>query len=360
MNNFAPKHTVVRAQTPSSKGELPFLGTRKKQPSCVQKRAKVTMMAPMAPENSVVEGNVHLNHRDKNERKRPISFIFEDDGSNGSNGSKISADEPPSKKKRCPAAKYWCGAWNNPPDDWRTYFQRETQLESYSAGKEVAPTTGTVHIQYYIGFKQKKRAPEALPWLGNNPTVCKGSKEQNCKYTQKDGDFICTPDCEFEDLQLITVLRPWQQTLFDIVTGPRDDRTIYWIYEEKGNVGKSAFTKLLCAKHRAIVCAGKAADMKYQIAQQNPKPKIIIFDVPRSNVDYLSYTGIEEIKNGCFASQKYESGMVIMNSPHILIFANTMPKFETMSMDRWKVGYINRNFQTIVWQNAEELANREH
>lgn len=66
-------------------------------------------------------------------------------------------------------------------------------------------------------------------------------------------------------------------------------------------------------------------------------PKIIIIDIPRYNMDYISYGGMEEIKNGCFFSSKYEGGMVLMNSPHVIVFANQPPDEGMMSKDRWKV-----------------------
>uniref|UniRef100_UPI004049B2EE hypothetical protein n=7 Tax=Pseudomonadati TaxID=3379134 RepID=UPI004049B2EE len=65
------------------------------------------------------------------------------------------------------------------------------------------------------------------------------------------------------------------------------------------------------------------------------------FDIPRSQLDYLSYTGIEEVKNGCFFSSKYESEMVLYNSPHIIVFANEEPTYHKLSSDRWNVVDLN-------------------
>jgi len=172
----------------------------------------------------------------------------------------------------------------------------------------------------------------------------RGDLESQWRYISKNGTQEmhsfgkCKPP---KPLKLIEVLRPWQQTLLDFALEEPDDRTIHWVYEEIGNVDKSAFCKLLCASYGALICAGKTADMKFQIAKAEVKPEIIIMDIPRSNVEYVSYTGIEEIKNGCFSSQKYESGMVIMNCPHVFIFANTPPNRAAMSADRWKVWLIN-------------------
>ena len=133
--------------------------------------------------------------------------------------------------------------------------------------------------------------------------------------------------------------------MIDLVDKEPDNRSIHWYYDYKGGTGKSALVKLLCYKYDAVVCSGKASDMKYMIVKYNEKngvyPKVVIFDIPRSIKDYVSYSGIEEIKNGCFASSKYECEMVLMNSPHILCFANEIPEFEKLSKDRWKITDLN-------------------
>ena len=118
-------------------------------------------------------------------------------------------------------------------------------------------------------------------------------------------------------------------------------RSIYWFYDKRGNSGKSSMCKILCANNGAIILSGKSADMKYAIVKYKEKhgiyPELILIDCPRSNTDYLSYGGIEEIKNGCFFSSKYECDMVIMNNPTIIIFANVTPDTSKMSNDRWKI-----------------------
>lgn len=114
-----------------------------------------------------------------------------------------------------------------------------------------------------------------------------------------------------------------------------------WFYEENGNVGKSALCKYICHHYNAIICSGKAADIKYMCVKYNEKmgfyPEIIICDIPRSSENYLSYTGLEEVKNGCFMSSKYECDVVLMNPPHMICFSNFHPDVSTMSVDRWNV-----------------------
>lgn len=270
------------------------------------------------------------------------------DGSNGSNGSRSSeATEEVSTKKRCTMAKRWCFTWNNYPKEWQTYVAGASKhVDEYIIGQEVGGESHIPHLQGYLELKRKLRPIETLKWPKEvHWEIARGTRDQNVAYCSKEGKYIATANCTPpEPLKLITEFRPWQQVVVDLCQTEPDERSIYWFWEPVGNVGKSKLCKYLCAKLGAIICAGKAADMKHQIAEtmkNGRAPKVVIFDIPRSNIDYISYTGIEEIKNGCFASQKYESGMVIMNCPHVICFANEMPEVAKMSADRWRIHNIN-------------------
>ncbi len=44
----------------------------------------------------------------------------------------------------------WVVVWNNYPEDWEVKLKAITCLKYVIAGKEIAPTTGTPHLQMYI------------------------------------------------------------------------------------------------------------------------------------------------------------------------------------------------------------------
>lgn len=278
-------------------------------------------MAPMAPTN-IEEGNTRPPLK-KTESKKPTNE---------------------KKEKRISASKKWCFTWNNYPDTWESDLApMAPKSEGFIFGREIGDS-GTHHIQGYIEFTSKcrpleiKEIPKKIHW-----EKAKGDREANVKYCSKDGNFVSS-DRKFKPapvIKNITVLRPWQQEVVDIIKEEPDDRTIHWFWDSNGGIGKSKLVKYLCIKHDALVAAGKAADMKYMVTQQELAPELVIFDVPRDCLQYISYTGIEEIKNGCFASSKYESKMFIMNSPHVLVFANEPPNMEKMSMDRWNIHDLN-------------------
>jgi len=58
-------------------------------------------------------------------------------------------------------------------------------------GKEIAPTTGTPHLQGYIYFENAKSINVVRKKLsGANVDVAKGSAEQNKVYCSKEGDYV--------------------------------------------------------------------------------------------------------------------------------------------------------------------------
>lgn len=263
-----------------------------------------------------------------------------------------------SSKKQDSAAVAWCFTWNNYPNvgslsSCEVFSSKSSEISRLVAGREVGEN-GTPHLQGYVEFIKKKRFtelkklfPDGIHWEKKSK---KSSKMQAIQYCWKEDKepFVMNirppaKSLAYDDLY------PFQKMIVDMCKSVPDDRTINWYYETKGNVGKSALVKYLCLNCGALVCAGKAADMKFLIVKYLNKhgsaPPIIIMDIPRTSLDYLSYAGMEEIKNGCFASTKYECEMAIFDSPHVLCFANEPPRIDNMSKDRWNI--VNLDSKTV-------------
>lgn len=153
------------------------------------------------------------------------------------------------------------------------------------------------------------------------------------------------------------VPRMWQQEAEEILEEEPDRRTIHWFWEPVGNVGKSTWITSYCIRHQGEVIAvnGKSNDIFYAIAEhysvENQKSfrkmkltwkpyRVIFIDVPREQGDKVNYRAIEEIKNGRLFNGKYKSGMVLFDSPHIMVFANAPPNREKFSEDRWCIHEI--------------------
>lgn len=234
-------------------------------------------------------------------------------------------------------SKRWCFTINNYTEI--EYENLKTALSDagmYIIGKEVGKEE-TPHLQGYINFNKKmlltgcKKINDRAHW-----EKCKGSEEDNIKYCTKDGNYITNMKFK-KPLKILCEdkLYDWQKDIVNIVTSDPDDRTIYWYWDEKGGVGKSTFTKYLCAKYGAIPVEGKKNDILYCCATF--ESDIYIFDFERSMEEYISYGAMEKVKNGCYMCSKYESKPIIRNSPHIICFANFEPSKEMLSLDRWKI-----------------------
>ncbi len=223
------------------------------------------------------------------------------------------------------------------------------------------------HLQGHIKLKKKKRWSNIMDGcVATNskkihwePTISGESATKYCsKVRSRNGKtyvkgFIIP---EFIDCIQYKDLYNWQLKILDLIEND-DNRTIHWFYEKTGNTGKSALCKYLAINNGALVLSNKGTDMKNGIVNYHKLfgfyPKLIVVDIPRSvDQKYLSWTGIEEIKNGLFFSSKYESGMVIMNSPCVLIFSNVRPNIRKISKDRWYIGQITSG--SLVKYEMEE------
>ena len=265
-------------------------------------------------------------------------------------------------------------------------------------GKEVGDS-GTPHLQGFIHFRCQIRLPQVKKYLGDKVhlEVARGTDEQNSAYVSKDGDIFLefgTPSkgtteagggtCSYERIvaaadklstagglsalsddkefietyssrqrvieelasaksraRQIAVVREslgdpvaknWQRALLEDLSGAPDNRKVIWITDPDGNSGKTYLSKWLIANKDAIRFEnGKSADIKYAYRGE----RVVVFDLTRSQQEHFNYEVMESIKNGMYFNTKYESGMRVYESPHVVVFANWGPDRARLSADRW-------------------------
>ncbi len=205
--------------------------------------------------------------------------------------------------------------------------------------------SGTKHIQGTIEFKNAKTFRSVKKSLPRAHIEKSRNILASFEYCQKSETRLDGPFTKGfpKPIKIIKVLRPWQQKIIDLIKISPDDRTITWVIDLKGGTGKTQLCKYIVHNYNALYLTGKSGDMKYLVKQYidkdicNRDNLICLFDYTRSIENYVSYQGIEEIKNGIFTSTKYEVETVIMNSPHVIIFANFKPVLSKLSKDRWNV-----------------------
>lgn len=263
------------------------------------------------------------------------------------------------------------GTWNSFPVNYLEVFKNE--FTDFVCQEEIG-LSGNHHVQF-AGRTESKRSITAMAKrlkgahleFADNWIACLNycSKQDTCiagthfehgnafeKRVEKEEKNKVIDPLEGKELYI------WQEEVIKIISGPVDDRKIYAYYEGEGNTGKTSLAKHCYLKYPGcLYLTGKTADMKYTIAEciDNGEPvKCVFLDYTRCQEDYISYQGIEEIKNGILFSTKYKSKQVVFNPPHIIIFSNYKLDYTKLSADRW----ISRNIEYETSRN-ETVPNAE-
>lgn len=269
--------------------------------------------------------------------------------------------------------KNWCFTYNNYPDA-RAFIDElraHPWVKHYVVQQELAPDTGTPHLQGYVALKSRRTITVIKGDSGAFPThgtihwePCR-EIEASIRYCSDartrdpDGELFSTlPNVPSADTtgavpvvhrytaeQLLCIKRDefftWQESLFLRLQGVADDRTVHWYWERVGRTGKTAFSKFMVHHHRALYIMGKTADILHGVVSFDEKykvhPSIIIFDIPRCQSGFINYQAIEVLKNGMGFSGKYESAGLLFPPPHMVIFANEPPDETKLSADRWHI-----------------------
>lgn len=243
-------------------------------------------------------------------------------------------------------SKRWCFTYNNYPDNVLEIM--ETKFKSfnieYIVGHEVGEE-GTPHLQGYIESPIKIRPIEKL----NLPIEIHWEKTKfdritNVKYCSKDGNFVHSS--KLKPPRQVRVIEPaalgeWALEVVRLAEAEPDDRTIHWRWEPVGGIGKTQLCKYLVINHDAIILGGKAADIRNGILdfynRKKHTPELIVINLARTQEEYVSYEGLENIKDMLFYSGKYEGGMICGPCPTLIVFANFKPDETKLSSDRWDV-----------------------
>lgn len=252
-------------------------------------------------------------------------------------------------------ARGWCFTLSNYSDEEYETLKSygHTNTVKYVIGKEVAPTTGTKHLQGYYyhknptTFTRMKSINDRAHW-----EKAKGSPEENLTYCTKEGESIQEGFTAKKALQEIikeellqdydgVVWKPWQQTVIANVEKKPDSRTINWIYDRVGNQGKSYLTKYLALTRDVIIADGKKDNIFNQVNRMlnvdERRFELVMLDIPRSAEGYINYGVLEQLKNGLLYSGKYEGGLCLFGNVHVIVFANFLPDLSQFSEDRWNI-----------------------
>lgn len=297
-------------------------------------------------------------------KRRRTSYSDDDAGSQSETSPRNTSDQGMSPRNKPKGFRNWVFTLNNWTEtevkDLEEYFTSQTNTVKYSFGFEIAPNTGTPHLQGAVVFKSAHthaalhtRFNKRIHWERMRAKIPIAFAYTHKASIKPPHTFNYKPPMIIKDPMAGLELKNWQKDILQIIDTVPDNpnRTVHWYWEPVGKIGKSAFAKHLIMTKNVYCLAGSAADIKYAMADLLKKkgrlPDILIWDIPKAlaNRKDISYQAFEELGNGFFFSTKFESGMCVFNPPHIIVFANFPPAFEKMSMDRWRVNNIDERSQ---------------
>ena len=208
------------------------------------------------------------------------------------------------------------------------------QLEKGTGGSDYLHWQGCMALMVPSTFNQVKN----LLFFDAHIEQCKDwfKSKMYCKKedTRVEGPFDHTHSFLNKKYQLARAnFYKWQETVEQWILAEPDDRHITWVYDETGGNGKTKFV-LYCVDNLNAVRynSRKESDIAYSYNGE----KIVFFDFQRAKM-FINYSTMEDLKNGHLFSSKYESKAKRFNPPHVVVFANSLPEFSKMSLDRWHV-----------------------
>jgi hypothetical protein len=193
-------------------------------------------------------------------------------------------------------------------------------------------------------------------------------------YVQKEDGRIAGPyyagNKQVYNEEMATIpLRKWQKDLFDLITGPDQeklkDRIVIWVEDPQGRAGKSWFQKWLRCGQRKIQTRNLPIDRSDRLAAainiiaKTTSIDAYCFDLTRTKGFDQHYEDlfntVEHIKNGMVIScwrGIYEEAL--FSPPIVLLFSNreVEPFVRYLSYDRWKVFTIDEN-QNLVQRKID-------
>ena len=159
------------------------------------------------------------------------------------------------------------------------------------------------------------------------------------------------------------VLRSWQKDAFDLFNQPPNDRTVMWIYDGRGNSGKSWFQNYLEAYfgyNRVFRCdlRIKHKDMCNILRKRcTTTVDIFLFNDSRSIMgeEPNMYRILEDIKDGAATTSKYDNQVLKFKTPNfVMVFSNSWPNRRHLSKDRWKIFEPSDNGLKMVEKNRAQ------
>ena len=141
-------------------------------------------------------------------------------------------------------------------------------------------------------------------------------------------------------------LKLWQDVVMKLLE-LQGDREILFVVDELGNQGKTWLTQYITlTKDGQCFDSTNKKDVAYVL---NPEKKIFFFDMTRATEPKMSLQILESIKNGIVFSGKYESGTKIVAGAKVVVMANTFTELckAQLSCDRFMILHLKPEMNEV-------------
>ena len=285
----------------------------------------------------------------------------------------MSDNEPSPSSSRTASCWVFSITWFAPSDSQSVAHKAfEHFAKKFVYQWERAPSTGALHCQGYVNLKKRshpkgRQLAKQLSAMGMKGVTCKpassAGKVRLQQYCMKEETRVAGPWADrpiYMGADLVQVLAdpyPWQRTVTEMIAMPPDDRSIHWVHDQGGGIGKSKLVKALCFKKKAYkVPFGTASQIKTAVIARGVQ-RCYLVNMPRTlgKKEYVSdlISALEEIKDGMVSSGMYgKTQELFMECPHLWVFANCKAPRSMMSRDRWHEWTIDEDMRLIPYYAA--------
>lgn len=216
----------------------------------------------------------------------------------------------------------------------------------------------TFHLQGYIELEIKARITELKKFeSGAHFEPCKGNRDDNISYCSKNDethiigptiyDKSKEPKYTPQQLRILPEdkLYRWQKKALEIARGEIDDRDIYWFWSKETGTGKTQVNKHLMYYDSFDFVDGDKGNIMCAIVGDDGKKEIkkgYVFNFSNDkDLNKVSYTAMENMKDGLIFSGKYKSGGMLIPPLQVIVMANGPPACKLTN--RWKVYEIKKS-----------------
>lgn len=226
---------------------------------------------------------------------------------------------------------------------------------------------GFTHWQFTVDLKKKAR-PEAWratwpkEWVGHTTPIKDAKAAWNYAGkadTRVDGPWMHTDSggeepeskamTEHKKKIIARDREPWFAAVIALCL-VYDHRSINFLYDPQGDIGKGNCTVLLWALGIAYRIPNMADGEKLTQFVKSCcfGKKAYVTDVPRSgNTTASFWAGMEGIKDGWAHDTRYKGVQDNMDRPVIWVWGNDLPNFKFLTPGRWKIWMVNHSKQLV-------------